>query len=366
MEDILINDFRRIPADERQALNAVAAEVIGSARFILGEQVTAFERAWAGWCGTSHAVGVGNGMDAIEIGLRAAGFGAGDEVITTPLTAFATVLGCLRAGVTPVLADIDPESGLMDPASAERCVGPRTKAVLLVHLYGQIRAADRWKAFCSSHHLDLLEDAAQAHGAESGGRRAGAIGRWAAYSFYPTKNLGGIGDGGALCTDDAGVARRAAQLRNYGQTDRYHHAWAGLNSRLDEIQAAFLRVRLTRLSETTNRRREIAGYYHAHCRSQRVNLLAPPEESGGHVYHLFVVRTRERAAFQSHLKEYGIQSLVHYPVCAHRHLPGQHLRRDPKGLRLAERFSEECVSIPCHPYLTAGEVERVVAAVNSF
>ncbi|HEY4301791.1 MAG TPA: DegT/DnrJ/EryC1/StrS family aminotransferase [Candidatus Didemnitutus sp.] len=363
---VTMNDFRRLPEPQVQALEQAARRVIRSGWFILGPEVTEFERAWGAFCGTRHALGVASGLDAIEIGLRAVGIGAGDEVITTPMTAFATILGIVRAGAVPVLADIDPESGLLDLASVERCLSPRTRAVLLVHLYGQLRRMDGWRSFCAVHHLLLLEDAAQAHGAECQGRRAGAFGQWAAFSFYPTKNLGAIGDGGALCTDNDDVARQVKLLRNYGQSDRYHHEVAGMNSRLDEIQAAMLRAALAFLPAATVRRQEIAATYFAAMTSRRVRLLDRPETPGSHVFHLFVVRTAERAALQSHLQKHEIQCLVHYPVCAHRQPPGANLRCDPRGLGAADAFAGECLSLPCHPHLTPEEVDRVVAAVNSF
>ncbi len=363
---ILMNDFRRIPEEMCADLEAAAGKVIGSGWYVLGDEVNAFEKTWAAYCGVKHAIGVANGLDAIEIGLRALGIGPGDEVITTPMTAFASILGIMRAGATPVLADIDPMSGLLDPASVERCIGPRTRAVLLVHLYGQIRAMIAWEQLCARHNLLLLEDAAQAHGAEWHGRRAGAFGRWAAYSFYPTKNLGCIGDGGALCTNDGALAGLTAQCRNYGQSDRYHHPIMGLNSRLDEIQAAFLQAMLKQLPAATDRRRRTAVCYHANLRSDRVMLLAPPETALSHVYHLFVVRTEERTALQSHLAGRKVQSLIHYPVCAHHQPPTAGLRRDPCGLAAAERFASQCLSIPCHPYLTDSEVETVIDAINSF
>jgi dTDP-4-amino-4,6-dideoxygalactose transaminase len=366
MDPVLLNDFRRVPEYLRQGLLAAAARVLGSGYFVLGDQVAAFEQAWAAYCGTRHAVGVGNGLDAIEIGVRTLGLEPGDEVITTPMTAFASVLGIMRAGATPVLADIDASTGLLDPDSVERCIGPRTRAVLLVHLYGQLRNIERWEQLCAQHRVILVEDAAQAHGAEWHGRRAGAIGHWAAFSFYPTKNLGCIGDGGALCTNDQDVAELAAQLRNYGQSDRYRHPVAGLNSRLDELQAAFLRVLLEHLPEATARRRAIAAHYHANIASSRVTPLALPVSPSSHVYYLFVLRADDRAALQAHLDARGVQSLIHYPVCAHRQPPGATVRRDPSGLPAAEGFAEQCLSVPCHPYLTDGEVERVVSALNSF
>lgn len=366
MVSILINDFSRVPASVRQQLLDAAAGVIQSGWFILGENVTAFEREWAAYCGTSHCVGVANGMDALEIGLRCAGIGPGDEVVTTPLTAFATVLAILRTGAQPVLADVNPMTGLLDPDSAARCIGPRTRAVLLVHLYGQIRQMSRWQALCRERGVLLLEDAAQAHGARAGGISAGGYGGWAGFSFYPTKNLGAIGDAGALCTNDAAIAAQAAQLRNYGQSDRYHHPLPGLNSRLDELHAAMLRRLLGHLPAATRRRQEVAARYQAEVRNSQVTLLAAPEEASSHVYHLFVVRTTRRDALAAHLRTRGIQSLIHYPVGAHHQPPTRGLRSDPAGLAMADEFSATCLSIPCHPYLTDDEVGQVIDALNSF
>lgn len=366
MTSILINDFSRMPGSVRQELLDAAAGVLQSGWFILGQNVAAFEREWADYCGTRHCVGVANGMDALEIGLRCAGIGPGDEVITTPLTAFATVLAILRAGAEPVLADIDPSTGLLDPDSAARCIGPRTRAILLVHLYGQVRQMERWRELCSARGLILLEDAAQAHGARAGSVAAGGFGRWAGYSFYPTKNLGAIGDAGAICTNDDAVALQAAQLRNYGQSDRYHHPVAGLNSRLDELQAAILRRLVAHLPELTRRRQEIAALYRAEVHNPAITLLAPPEEEASHVYHLFVVRSALRDALAFHLRQAGIQSLIHYPIGAHHQPPTAGLRRDPAGLAAADTFSATCLSIPCHPYLSDAEVRKVVEAMNSF
>lgn len=366
METVLLNDFRRIPEAIRRDLASAAESVVTSGWYILGQHVAGFERDWASYCGCAHAVGVANGMDAIEIGLRALELQPGDEIITTPLTAYATILGILRAGLSPVLADIDPGSGLLSVESVRRCIGPKTRGILLVHLYGQVRDIDCWEELCSKHNLLLLEDAAQAHGASWAGRRAGAIGRWAAYSFYPTKNLGCIGDGGALCTNDEAVSQTAFKLRNYGQSDRYHHPMVGLNSRLDEIQAAFLQALLLHLPDATAKRQQIASTYQASLNQQGYRLLAPPQARDNHVFHLFVILTPRRADLQSHLATRGVQSLIHYPVCAHHQPPTQSLRRDPQGLARAEQFARECLSIPCNPYLTYDEVNRVVDALNAF
>jgi dTDP-4-amino-4,6-dideoxygalactose transaminase len=363
---ILMNDFRAEPPVLRAAMSAAAARVFESGWYVLGPELERFEAQWAARCGVPHAVGVGNGMDAIEIALRAQDIGPGDEVVTTPMTAFATVLAILHAGATPVLADIDPDTALLSRESAARCVSSRTRAVLLVHLYGQVRDMDEWGAWCDARGVALIEDCAQAHLASWGGRVAGAFGVAGAYSFYPTKNLGAIGDGGILVTRDAALAKRAATLRNYGQSERYHHPEAGLNSRLDELQAAILAERLRWLDGFTARRREIAAAYRAGLNHPQVTLLAEPQEATAHVHHLFVVRTSARDALQVHLAANGVQSLIHYPVPVHRQEPCLNLRRDPVGLLHAETHAANCLSLPCHPQLTDVQVAAVIDAVNSF
>lgn len=363
---IQINDFKAEPAELRAAMVAAAARVIDSGWYVLGPEVQAFEQRWAGHAGARRAVGVANGLDAIELVLRALDIGPGDEVVTTPMTAFATVLGVLRAGAVPVLADIDPASGLLDPASVERCIGPRTRAVLLVHLYGQMRDLDRWQALCGRHGLLLLEDCAQAHGARWGGRGAGGFGRAAAWSFYPTKNLGAPGDAGAVTCDDDALADRVARLRNYGQSERYHHPEIGMNSRLDELHAAMLSVRLDWLDRFTEARRRVAAAYRAGLRHPEVVLLAPPQAPEAHVHHLFVVRCARRDALQAHLKAQGVQALQHYPVPVHRQPPCAGIARDPAGLAAAERHAAECLTLPCHPQLSDAQVAQVVEAVNRF
>jgi dTDP-4-amino-4,6-dideoxygalactose transaminase len=328
--------------------------------------VEAFEREWAARCGVPHAVGVGNGLDALVIALRGLGIGAGDEVVTTPMTAFATVLAIRLAGATPVLADIDPETALLDPGSVERCVSPRTRAVLPVHLYGRIGDMDRWAELCRAKSLSLVEDCAQAHLAHWRGRPAGSFGACGAYSFYPTKNLGALGDAGALVTNDEALATRARRLRNYGQEDRYRHAETGLNSRLDEIQAAILRVRLEQLQRWTERRRQVASLLRSRLSNPAVAPLqaaAAPEQD---VHHLFVVRCEARERLLEHLKQAGVESLIHYPVPAHEQPPGRQLRRDPRGLPHAERHARTCLSLPCHPQLSDDDVARVADAVNAF
>ena len=237
---ILMNDFKAEPEALRRDMAVAVERVLASGWYILGKEVESFERQWAQACGVAHGVGMGNGLDAIEVALRALDIGPGDEVITTPMTAFATVLAVLRAGATPVLADIDPQTALLAPESVRRVLSARTRAVLLVHLYGQLRGMEEWGRLCGERGIALIEDCAQAHFARWRGRSAGAFGRAGAYSFYPTKNLGALGDAGMLVTNDPALAARAACLRNYGQSERYHHPELGLNSRLDELHAAIL------------------------------------------------------------------------------------------------------------------------------
>ena len=363
---IAMNAFKREPAELLARQLAAVERVLRSGWYVLGPEVAAFEAEWARACGMNHAVGVANGLDALEIGLRVQGIGPGDEVITTPMTAFATVLAIMRAGATPVLADIDPATGLLDPESVERCVGPRTRAVLLVHLYGQVRGMERWVELCERHGIFLLEDCAQSHLAAWHGKPAGRWGAWAAYSFYPTKNLGAIGDAGAFVTDDATQAGLARRLRNYGQSERYHHPELGMNSRLDELQAALLTERLAELPAWTARRCAVATAYRAGSRNPQVELLAAPAEPDSHVHHLFVVRTPERDRLSAHLKSHQIESLCHYPVPVHFQPPCRSCARDPRGLPNAELHAAQCLSIPCHPYLDDADLASVIAAVNAF
>ena len=363
---ILMNDFKAEPPELRLAMLGAARRVLESGWYVLGNEVLTFEKQWAAACGVSHAVGVGNGMDAIEIALRALDVGPGDEVITTPMTAFATVLAILRVGATPVLADIEPDSALLSIESAERCITPRTKAILLVHLYGQVRKMNAWMALSEKHAIKLIEDCAQAHLATWQGKVAGSFGVAGAYSFYPTKNLGAPGDAGMLVTSTQTISERAAKLRNYGQSERYHHPELGMNSRLDEIHAAMLVERLRWLQEFTDRRRQIADTYRAGISNASVKLLAAPEENVAHAYHLFVINCDQRELLQIHLKTCGVQALIHYPICIHEQQPCLNVTRDPYGLKASERHAATCLSLPSHPQMSDEDVASVIAAVNTF
>ena len=287
-------------------------------------------------------------------------------MITTSLTAFATTLAIQRCGATPVFADIDPTTACLNAVAVERCISPETRAVLVVHLYGRSADLTSLQAVCNQHELFLLEDCAQAHGAHHDGKPVGSIGRFGAWSFYPTKNIGAIGDAGALTSSDNALLARSRQLRNYGQSDRYHHDISGLNSRLDELQAAILLQRLPHLQTWTDHRRSIAKYYWAAINNSELELLKPPIDPSSHVHHLFVLKTLRRDEFQAHLDHLGVKSLIHYPVPCHRQKAlGQH-HVDPAGLVNTDHHSATCVSLPIHPFLANEEADRVVAACNSF
>jgi dTDP-4-amino-4,6-dideoxygalactose transaminase len=361
---VAANDFRREPEELLQAELAAVERVLRSGWWILGAEVEAFEQDWARFCAVPHAVGVANGLDAIEIGLRALGVGPGDEVITTPVTAYATTLAIQRCGAVPVFADIDPSTGCLAADSVATCISTSTRAVLPVHLYGRAADLDGLAAVCNGHGLPLVEDCAQAHGARHRGRPVGSVGRCAAWSFYPTKNLGAIGDAGALTTADAEVARAARCLRNYGQSDRYHHDLHGMNSRLDELQAALLRERLPWLEAWTGRRREIAGIYRRQIDHPLLRPLSEPKDPAAHVHHLFVLRTPQREWVQAQLAERGVTTLVHYPLpCTQQKALAEH-RLAPGGIPQALEHCRTCFSLPIHPFLSDDEVSRVIDACN--
>ena len=325
-----------------------------------------FESAWARICESKGAVGVGNGLDALEIGLRSLGIGPGDEVITTSLTAYATTLAIERSGATPVFADIDPTTGCLSYLSAQKCVSHKTKALVVVHLYGRSADLLNLKALCDSHSIHLVEDCAQAHLARFGDSPVGTFGAFAAWSFYPTKNLGAIGDAGAITSNSSELLDKARCLRNYGQQDRYHHELSGMNSRLDELQASLLIQRLPYLSSWTDRRRFIANRYFSEIRNVHLSFLTPPFHVNDHVYHLFVVTTPNRDYLQEYLHHRGIQSLIHYPIPCHlQKALGSH-RVAPNGLAKTVNHANTCLSLPIYPYLTDSQVDHVIASCNNY
>lgn len=346
-------------------LDGAIREVLEASWFILGQQGEAFEREFAAYCGARHAVGVGSGTEALHLALLACGVGPGDEVITVPNTAVPTVCAIDFAGATPVFADIDPLTFNLDPSELERCLTPRTKAVVPVHLYGQPADMEPITAFARKHGLRVVDDAAQAHGAEYQGRRVGTLADATAWSFYPSKNLGAYGDAGAVTTQDPELAERIRRLRNYGEERRYIHTVRGFNSRLDELQAALLRVKLRHLDDWNDRRRGIAVRYGAAIRHPEVRL---PETApwARHVFHLFVIRANRRDALREYLLAREIGTQIHYPLPIYRQEAYAHLGVAEGACPEAERAAAEVLSLPLYPELTDAQVEAVVEAVNHF
>jgi len=354
-------DLRRETAEVARDLRAAVNGVLAESCFVGGSAVAGFERELAAFCGAADAVGVGSGTDAIAIALRAVGVGEGDEVITAANTAVATVAGIALAGATPVLADVDPATLTLDPDSAATAIGPRTRALVPVHLYGRCAGMEALLELAREHGLKVVEDAAQAHGAELGGRRVGALGDAAAFSFYPTKNLGALGDAGAVVTSDPGVAERSRVLREYGwNADRVSVERAG-QSRLDTLQAAVLLAKLPRLERWNERRRELAGRYTAALAGSAIEPPAAAPERG-HVHHLYVVRAGGRDRLRERLRTLGVETLVHYPRPVHGHPAWAGLAR-PSALDESERASREILSLPLYPQLTDDEAGAVLEAV---
>lgn len=349
-------------SDDEEAIRAAVERVVASGWYVLGPEVEAFEREFAAASGARHAIGTGNGTDAIAIALRALGVGPGDEVITTPLSAAYTALAVAMTGARPVFADVDDERLTLDPEQVERAITPRTKALLPVHLYGQPADMAALAAIARARNLAVVEDCCQAHLATCGGTPVGTFGAAGAFSFYPTKNLGALGDGGAIVTNDAALAERMKRIRNGGQTDRYHHVEIGVNSRLDEIQAAVLRARLPLLRQRTERRRLLAADYRRQLTGAPVRV--PLERDPGHVYHLFPVRTARRTALQAHLRSAGIETFVHYPVAISRQPAFEAARSAP--CPRAEAAAGEVISLPLHQALSSPDVSVVAAAVRAF
>ena len=347
----------------RRELDEAFDRVMSSGRLILGREVAMFEEEFAAYCGAAHCVGVGNGLDALAIALKAQGVRPGDEVIVPGHTFIASWLAVSQIGAVPIGADVDANSFNLDPDCIEVALSPRTAAIMPVHLYGNPAAMDEINRVAARHGLFVLEDAAQAHGTRYRSRPAGSLGHAAGFSFYPTKNLAALGDGGAIVTHDAGLAERARQYRNYGSSAKYVHDIAGANSRLDELQAAFLRVRLRRLDEENARRRGLAAAYRERLQGLEGLTLPQAEPDCEHVYHLFVVRTKGRDALAAGLAARGVGTMVHYPCPPHRQpaFAGAALRLP---LPVAESLAGEVLSLPLWPGMTEAQVDFVAAAVR--
>ncbi len=363
---IPILDLKPAYEELRVELDAAYRRVMESGWVLLGKELETFEAEYATSVGVKHCIGVANGLEAMQLVLMARGIGAGDEVIVPSHGYIATWLAVTHVGAKPVPCEPDPQTYNLDPERIESAITPRTKAILPIHLYGQTADMAAINAVAARHGLFVLEDAAQSHGATSHGRDAGALGDAAGVSFYPSKNLGAMADAGAVTTHDDVLADKVRHLRNYGSKVRYHHDYIGLNSRLSELQAAFLRVKLPRLPEWNARRVALANRYLEQLRG--VGDLVLPYAPGwaAPVWHLFVVRTQRRDALQAHLAANGIGTQIHYPIPPHlskAYAPAGWQRGD---FPLAEQFADEVLSLPIGPHTSAAQVDTVCAAVGAF
>jgi dTDP-4-amino-4,6-dideoxygalactose transaminase len=363
---IPLNDLKAGYAEIREELDAAYQRVIESGYYVLGPEVESFEAEFAAYCGVQHCVGVGNGLEAISLLLKACDIGPGDSVIVPANTYIATWLPVTHVGAELIPVEPDDASYNIDPHHVEASIKPNTRAIIAVHLYGQPADMDALAQIARKHKLLLVEDAAQAHGAKYKGRRAGSLGDAAAFSFYPTKNLGAIGDGGAVTTNDRALADRVRVLRNYGSRERYLNELPGFNSRLDEIQAALLRVKLSRLDGWNSRRAEIARDYARRLAGVRQLALPHVASISQPVWHLYVVRSRSRDALQSHLRAEGISTLIHYPIPPHRSGAYANLAISHNSYPVTEALSGEILSLPIWPQMDAKSVEIVSRTICGF
>jgi len=347
----------------RPEIDAAVARVLESGQFVLGEEVAAFEREFADYCGASHAVAVNSGTSALQLALLAAGVGRGDEVVTVPFTFVASAAVIDYVGAVPVFVDIEPRTFTMNPSAIEDAVTDRTKAIIPVHLFGHPSDMDPIREVGARHGLTVIEDAAQAHGARYRGLRAGILGDFGCFSFYPTKNLGAAGEGGMVVTDDADGAEQIRALRNWGERVKYEHSIRAYNMRMEAVQAAILRVKLRHLDGWTDRRRRIAHRYDEAL--DGIGLQLPCEmEYARHVYHLYTVRSRERDALKQSLGADGVASGVHYPIPIHRQPAWADLGYEPDAFPEAQRASDEVLSLPLYPEMTDDQIDAVVASVR--
>lgn len=337
--------------------------VIDSGTFIQGEECQRFEQEFALYCDTKHCIGVGNGLDALHLILTGMGIGNGDEVIVPSNTFIATWLAVSHAGALPVAVEPDINTFNIDPNLIEQAITPRTKAIIAVHLYGQAADMDAINAIARKYSIKVIEDAAQAHGARYKGRKVGSLSDAAGFSFYPGKNLGALGDGGAITTNDAALAARIRTLSNYGSDQKYHHTLKGFNSRLDEIQSAVLRIKLRSLNRWNNHRQQIAQHYLNNLDPSILTLPFVPDWAEP-VWHLFVVRTNRRNVLQEHLNKAGIGNIIHYPVPPHLQPAYEKQAYPPGSLPLSEILSDEVLSLPIGPHLQFQDCRKVIHFCN--
>lgn len=354
-----------LPEDSERTIWEKAMLLVKTNGFILGNEVNEFEEAFAKYCDCQYSKGVATGCDALLWAMEALGIGKGDEVITVANTFIGTVLPIIRAGATPVLVDCDPNTQQIDPQEVASVVSPRTTAIVAVHLYGRLAPMDELIKIADKHGLLILEDAAQAHGAKYKGKRAGSLGKAAGFSFYPAKNLGAWGDGGAMTTSDSELAGKVDKIRNYGQEKKYHHAELGWNSRLDSIQAIVLSEKLKLLDEWNQKRRIVANWYYEYLKDSEFSLFFDDSDNEP-VHHLFVISCNERCVVEEKLKMACIPSGLHYPYAIHQHkcFADEPFAKD-KCFPNAERQADELISLPMHPHLKKIDVEKICTILSS-
>lgn len=351
-------DLKAQVAAIRPEVEAALGRVLDTAQFVLGDAVADFETGFAAYCGTRHAVAVNSGTSALHLALLAHGIGPGDEVVVPAMTFVASAAAVAYTGATPVLADVDPVTWTLDPAAAEAAVTPRTRAIMPVHLHGLCADMDAIGALARSRGLAVIEDAAQSHGAAYRGTRAGALGDIGCFSFYPGKNLGAFGEGGAVVTDSDDAARTIRQLRDWGQTARYRHERLGFNYRMDGFQGAVLGVKMNHIEAWTEARRVLAARYHAALAASAIGMPRPPDDRR-HVYHVYAVRVRDRDAVQTALNDAGIGTNIHYPVPVHRQPAFAGLGHGPGAFPVTEDLAAQFLSLPLYPELAAASVDQV-------
>jgi dTDP-4-amino-4,6-dideoxygalactose transaminase len=356
-------DLKATYLELKEELDAAYSRVAASGWYVLGSEVQAFEEEFAAYCGVKHCIGVGNGLDALHLILRALGVGPGDEVIVPANTYIATWLAVSLTGAAPVPVEPAEKTYNIDPSRIEGAITEKTKALMPVHLYGQPADMDVMRMIAAKYRLKVIEDAAQAHGARYKGRRVGGLGDAGGFSFYPGKNLGAFGDGGAVTTDDDAIAEKVRIFRNYGSRQKYRHEEQGLNSRLDELQAAFLRVRLRVLDEWNDRRKRLALHYLENLWGVKGLTLPDVPTWADPVWHLFVVRTRRRDELQEYLAQAGIETLIHYPVPPHLQKAYHHQGFKRGDFALAERIAGELLSLPMGPHLRQEQMENILNTI---
>ncbi len=356
-------DLEKINNRFRRQIDKKINTILDKGWYLLGEENESFTENFAEFCGTKYCVGVANGLDALNLIIKAYGFGSGDEIIVPANTYIASILAVSQNGCTPVLVEPDIKTYNINPDLIEEKITEKTKAIMVVHLYGQAVQMEKIWRLAEKYNLKIIEDSAQAHGAMYKGRRCGNLGDASGFSFYPGKNLGCLGDGGAVTTNDEVLANKIKALRNYGSNIKYHNIYKGVNSRLDEIQAAVLDIKLKELDKDNEKRREISKYYRENIKNPAI-ILPEIYDEKAHVWHIFAIRTKERDRLQKYLKDNGIETLIHYPIPPHKQVCYKELNN--LSLPITEEIHQTILSLPISPVLEYEEVERVVEVINRY